>query len=53
MVVKDSKLVVYTPNAEATLHQLLHIIEKTDEKLIRIDVTKPSLTEIFESLKKK
>ena len=44
------KLVIYSTDAEKTLHSLIHIIEKLDEELIDIDLNAPSLTEVFESL---
>lgn len=53
ILVKDHKLIIYTPKAESTLHQILHIIARMDEKLINITLTKPSLAAIFESLKKR
>lgn len=50
---KKHKLIIYTPKAEKTLHALLHIIEDTKQTLLDIDVNKPSLNEVFESLTKK
>ena len=47
------KLIIYTPEAEKTLHNLLHIIEKNKETLLDIDLNKPSISEVFESLVKK
>ncbi len=47
---KESKLIIYTPEAEKVLHTLLHIIEKNKETLLDIDLNKPSLAEVFESL---
>ena len=47
------KMIIYTPKAEKVLHHLLHIIEKSDDKLIDVDVNRPSLREVFESLVKK
>ena len=44
------KLVIYSTDAEKTLHSLIHIIEKLDEELIDIDLNAPSLTEVYESL---
>ena len=50
---QGNKLVIYTPEAEKLLHHLLHILEKKKETLIDIDLNKPSLSEVFESLVKK
>tara|TARA_Y100000310_G_scaffold339954_1_gene434248 strand:+ start:6600 stop:7541 length:942 start_codon:yes stop_codon:yes gene_type:complete len=47
-----SKLIVYTKDAEKTLHLIFHIIENDNEKLVYADVKKPNLEEIFESLTK-
>lgn len=46
----ETKLIIYSINAEKTLHNLIHIIEKLNEELIDIDLKKPSLAEVFESL---
>ena len=53
IVLKDNKLIIYSPEAEMVLHRIVHIIEKNKEKLLNIDVNLPSLREIFESLVKK
>lgn len=53
MIVKDGRLVIYSGKAEKTLHQVVHIIERMGEVLINIDVRRPPLSEIFESLYKK
>ncbi len=45
-----TKLVIYSTEAEKTLHNLIHIIEKLKEELIDIDLNQPSLAEVFESL---
>jgi ABC-2 type transport system ATP-binding protein len=49
---KKNRLIIYTPKAEKTLHALLHIIEDTNQTLLDIDVNKPNLNEVFESLTK-
>ncbi|MBW2993683.1 hypothetical protein KY317_03865 [Candidatus Woesearchaeota archaeon] len=48
MLIRDRKLVVYTQHSESTLHHVLHILENMNEKVINIEVKKPSLKEIFE-----
>lgn len=47
---KRQKLIIYTPKPEFTLHRLIHILEESDEELIDVNVNKPSLAEVFESL---
>jgi ABC-2 type transport system ATP-binding protein len=47
---KGHKLVVYTSEAGKVLHYLIHLIEKHKENLLDIDLNKPSLAEVFESL---
>jgi ABC-2 type transport system ATP-binding protein len=53
MMVRDGRLAIYAEDAEKTLHHIIHIVEKMDEALVNIDVRKPSLSEVFESLYKK
>ncbi|MFH1850197.1 MAG: ABC transporter ATP-binding protein [archaeon] len=48
----DNKLVIKAPDPEHTLHYLLHVIEKSNEKLLEVEVRKPSLIDVFESLTK-
>ena len=50
--VDGSRLVVRAKNAERILHEILHIIENTKDKLIYVDVQKPTLEEVFQSLTK-
>tara|TARA_Y100000310_G_scaffold300411_1_gene336067 strand:- start:120 stop:1064 length:945 start_codon:yes stop_codon:yes gene_type:complete len=50
--IDNNKLMIKTPNAERTLHEIIHIIENTNEKLIYVDIQKPHLTEIFTQLTK-
>jgi len=50
---KGHKIVVYTPNAELVLYHLIKAIEKSKERLVDLDVSKPTLEEVFESLTKK
>ena len=46
--IKGHKLILYTRSPEKTLHKVLHLLEKLNEKLIDVDVDKPSLSEVFE-----
>ncbi len=50
---EDNKLIVYTAEAEKTLHMILHIIENDQERLIYADIRKPGLSEVFKALTKK
>ncbi|MFH1399022.1 MAG: ABC transporter ATP-binding protein [Candidatus Woesearchaeota archaeon] len=50
---KGHKLIIYTPDSMNVLHHLLHAVEKQNEGLIDVDVHKPSLREVFESLIKR
>ncbi|MFH1053988.1 MAG: ABC transporter ATP-binding protein [Candidatus Woesearchaeota archaeon] len=50
---RDMKQIIYTPEAERVLHQILTILEETGEKLVDVDVNKPSLAEVFEALTQK
>tara|TARA_Y100000310_G_C20656388_1_gene802194 strand:- start:1179 stop:2129 length:951 start_codon:yes stop_codon:yes gene_type:complete len=50
--IEDHKLVIKTTEAEKILHEILHIIENAGEKLIYVDVERPTLEEIFQSLTK-
>lgn len=49
----DHKLKLYTSKVEDTLYKILHKIVETDDVLIDLMVSKPSLVEVFESLTKK
>jgi ABC-2 type transport system ATP-binding protein len=50
--VDGHKLVIKTQNAEGILHEILHIIQRANEKLIYVDVQRPTLEEVFRSLTK-
>lgn len=50
---RGHKLVIYTPQAEKILRKILLLIEKSRQELVDVDVRKPSLDEVFESLIKK
>lgn len=49
---KGTELVIYTGQAEKVLHKLLHVIEKNNESLIDVRLSKPSLDEVFLHLAK-
>ncbi|MBI2508383.1 ABC transporter ATP-binding protein [Candidatus Woesearchaeota archaeon] len=48
-----NRLIIRTSDSEGTLSKILSAIKSSDDKIVQIDVRKPSLTEIFESLVKK
>jgi ABC-2 type transport system ATP-binding protein len=52
MVKRGKKLVIYSPEAERILHHVLHVIERNREKLLDVEVNRPNLGEVFESLVK-
>ena len=47
---RDNNLVVYTPNADSTLMLILRIVGMLGEKLVELEVNKPTLNEIFETM---
>ena len=50
--IENNKLVIKTKKAERVLHEILHIIENTGEKLLYVDVQRPTLEEVFQSITK-
>jgi len=48
--IQGNKLVCYTSKPENVLDFILGLIKKYNEKLMDIDINKPSLNEVFESL---
>lgn len=48
-----NRLVIKTTDAEKTLEKVLHEIKRQKDKIVQIDVRKPSLSEIFVDLVKK
>jgi len=50
IIERDGKLIVYSPKAEGILKYILHELEKKKEKIQDVDLNKPSLSEVFESL---
>jgi len=50
---KPNKVTVYTSNTEAVLYNVINAIRASNEKLINLDVNKPTLEEVFESLTKR
>lgn len=52
-IVKKDKLILYTPNAEEVLNDILKIIRLHREKLIDLKVNKPTMEEVFEAVTKR
>jgi len=50
---KDNKLVIYSRDAKPILADMLSITESMGEKILSIEVSKPSIVEVFESLTQK
>ena len=50
--VEGNSLIIYSDNAEKTLYHVLRAVDGVD-KLIEVDLKKPTLTEVFENLTKK
>jgi len=50
MAIQDNKLIIYTMQAERSLHQVLHLLEDMEEILIDVIVEKPTLQEVLERL---
>ncbi len=52
-IIKDGKLIIYTPEPDEILHCLIHILEWAEQTVVNIDMKKPTLNEIFEALTRK
>jgi len=50
VIERGSKLLVYSPEAESVLRIILKDLEDRNEKVLDVDLNKPSLSEVFESL---
>jgi len=50
VIESDGKLLVYSPEAENVLRFIMKELESQDEKVLDLDMNKPSLSEVFESL---
>ena len=47
---ENGKLIFYTPKPKKALYQVLRLVDKTGEKIVSLELSKPSLKEIFESV---
>jgi len=52
IIESDGKLLIYSPKAENVLRYLLSELSRKNEKILDVDLNKPSLSEVFESLTK-
>ncbi len=50
--IDNNRLVIKARDAEKILHEIIHIIENTNDKLLYVDVQKPTLEEVFQGLTK-
>ena len=50
IISKGHKIIIYTAEAEAELRYILGLLTELKEKLMDVDVNKPSLSEVFESV---
>jgi len=48
MVVKSNKIVLYTQDVDNVLHAILTILNRCREKIVELEVHKPSMEEVFE-----
>ena len=53
MIIENRKAIIYTPTPQETLQELITIINQTKQHLVEIDVNRPTIKEIFESMLKK
>ncbi|MCD4666609.1 ABC transporter ATP-binding protein [archaeon] len=52
-VQKGHKVIIFTPRAEETLDFVMGLLKEKKEKLMDVDVDKPTLNEVFEDITKK
>lgn len=52
IIESGNRLLIYSPQAESTLRFLLQELKERKEKILDVDLNKPSLSEVFESLTK-
>ena len=49
---KDSYAMISTPNKDALLHVISHVIEQSRDSIVNLNVSRPSVNEIFEAFEK-
>jgi ABC-2 type transport system ATP-binding protein len=47
---EGARLVIYTTEADKLVHALLHVLENEHDRLVYLDIKKPSLQEVFEQI---
>jgi len=52
VIESEGRLLVYSPEAESVLRFIMQELQSGNEKLLDVDLNKPSLSEVFESLTK-
>jgi ABC-2 type transport system ATP-binding protein len=52
VIESGSKLLIYSQKAENVLRYILHELQDKKEKIVDVDLNKPTLSEVFESLTK-
>ena len=52
VIESEGRLLIYSPEAESVLRFILQELQSKDEKILDVDLNKPSLSEVFESLTK-
>ncbi|MBS3176905.1 ATP-binding cassette domain-containing protein [Candidatus Woesearchaeota archaeon] len=50
---ENNRVTLYTPEPQETLRVLLHLMSQSKEELVDIDVNRPTVREIFETMVKK
>jgi len=50
VIESDGKLLVYSPKAESILRFIMQELQSNNEKVLDVDLNRPSLSEVFESL---
>lgn len=50
--IDGSTLVIYTAEADLVLHHLIHTLERHREKIIDVELRRPSLSDVFQALTK-
>ncbi|MEM0230942.1 MAG: ABC transporter ATP-binding protein [Candidatus Woesearchaeota archaeon] len=53
IVDKGHKLIIYTPSAEHLLQHILQAVRESEDSILNINVTRPSLNDVFKQVVKK
>lgn len=52
VVFRDTHLIIYTPSAAFIVSHLLQVLAQMKERIVRLDVSKPTIDEVFEAMTK-